>query len=80
MQRIFLTFSNRPRREVADTGVNAILGYFVIANLVWSIVGLSGLEAFINSLTGNPHTSRRRPSRGLESVTASLFPNPLGWR
>jgi predicted acyltransferase len=41
-------------RLVADTGTNPILGYLVITNLVWGIVGLTGLEALINSLTENP--------------------------
>jgi predicted acyltransferase len=41
-------------RTIRDTGVNPILGYLVITNLVWGIVGITQLEDGINGVTDNP--------------------------
>ena len=41
-------------KSIRDTGTNPILGYVVITNLTWGIVGITGLEDGINTLTQNP--------------------------
>jgi len=39
---------------IRDTGTNPIVGYLVITNLIWGIVGTTGLEDGINNWTQNP--------------------------
>lgn len=41
-------------RTLAETGMNPIMGYLVITNLIFGIVGITGIEAYINAHTINP--------------------------
>lgn len=43
-------------KSIRDTGANPIVGYLVITNLVWGVVGITGIEDGINNLTQNPWT------------------------
>lgn len=45
---------SRVWKSIRDTGVNPIVGYLTLTNLVWGIVGITGLEAWVNGLTQNP--------------------------
>jgi predicted acyltransferase len=48
--------TSRIWQTIRDTGANPIMGYLVLTNLVWGVVGITQIEQAINRMTQNPLT------------------------